>query len=106
MLAEQLVLALRVAGGERGERRVSGVADRDERVAAEIARVLTREVEALVPLTKLGVRRLEPGGERDDGLDRFGRRAVEPAPLDSPVPRTDVLADVTAVDLVAELLAI
>ena len=64
VLAQQRVVALRVRLGElRGARR-RRVAERDERVAAQVARVVARDVQALVARAQLLVVGLEPVDER------------------------------------------
>src|SRR5688500_6899730 len=87
--------------GVRGIR-LAGVARCDQRVAAEVARIVPRKVKAVVAFAKVLVGRLQPLEQRDDGLGVVGQRRFRPALLDPPVPRTHVLADVAAVHVVAE----
>src|SRR3954447_15508559 len=104
VLGEQLVVSL----GERLDRTgVLGAADvpeRDERVPLQVARVAARDVEALVAVEQLAAVGLEPGDQVDRRLALGGD--VRAALLDPAVPGTDVLADVTAVDRVADRLAV
>ena len=86
--------------------RVARVSGRDERVAAQVARILAREVQALVALAQLLVAGLEPLDERHVRLGVGGRSRVLAALLDPAVPRADVLADVAAVHLGSELAAV
>src|SRR5204862_2189478 len=77
-----------------------------ERVSLQVARVVARKIEPVVAGEQILRRRLEPVDERHEGL-RIVRQCVSCAAfLDASVPRTDVLADVAAVDLGAELRAI
>ena len=82
--------------------RVAGVAERDERVAAEPARVVARDEQAVVLGDQRARRRsrARPAGRRGRAS---ARRRAGAALLDASVPRADVLADVAAVDLRAEL---
>ena len=97
MLGEQLV----VVGGEALEQRlvarVAGVADRDEGVAPQPPRVVARDEEAVVAGHQLPSVALEPGAQID--MAGVGRGQMLAPFLDAAVPRTDVLADVAAVDL-------
>src|SRR6266516_6770120 len=106
MLPEQWILIL----CERGDG-VSrfGIADadvpgRDERIPLQPACVVSRHVEAVVATDELLPVGGQPLDERDVRL--AGGRRVGAALLDPAVPRTDVLADVAAVDLRAEVLAV
>ncbi len=106
VLAQERVVALRVAVDERREGLVPGVAGRDERVAAQVARVVARDEQPLVALAQLLVGRGQPVGERDDRLGARGERLARAPLLGPAVPGADVLADVAAVDLDAERLAV
>src|SRR5438874_1707628 len=102
MLAEKVV----VPGYVRDERSpVLGparVAQSDERVPPQVASVVPGHVEPRVTLAKLLAPALEPIDERDCGLGLGCERLVRTAAFDPAVPGADVLADVTAVDAVAE----
>src|SRR5712691_3640973 len=99
MLREQLIaasgVALEDATGARV--RLAGVAERDERVAAQPARVVARNVEPVVPFTERCAVRFQPVDEADvRGWIGFEAR---PAALHAAVPGADILADVAAVHL-------
>src|SRR6266516_3053401 len=97
MLAQELVVVLRVPPGEA--RVAAGVAERDERVPAQVARIVVGHEEPVVALGQPVVGSLEPVDERDVRLRARRRLEARTAFLDPAVPRTDVLADVAAVDL-------
>src|SRR6266516_5563369 len=97
VLAQELVVALRVAPGEA--RVAARVAERDEGVSAQVARIVAGHEEPVVALGQLVVGSLEPVDERDVRLRARRRLEARTAFLDPAVPRTDVLADVAAVDL-------
>src|SRR5439155_4613593 len=84
----------------------AGVPEHDERVAAQVARIVPWHEEPVVARGQLLVRGLEPIDERDVRLRPLRRRLAGAPLLDSPVPRADVLADVAAVDLIPEFLAV
>ena len=73
MLAEQRVVAVGVPLHRRALGGAADVAGRDERVPAQPARIVPRDVEAVVPLDQLVPVRLEPVDERDRGLGRLRR---------------------------------
>src|SRR4051812_10049061 len=106
LLAEQLVLARQEGLREDGIVAGAGVAESHERVPAEIARIVARHIEPVVPPRKLCRIVTEPVGQPDVRLASGSRRLGGPAPFDPAIPRTDVLADVAAVDLCAERLAV
>ena len=83
---------------------VADVAERDERVPAQPARVVPRHVEPVELVDQLARVGLEPR-DQIDVRGRVGLQLRAP-PLDAAVPRADVLADVAAVDLRAELGAV
>ena len=77
------------------------VAQRDQGVAAQVARVAVRHVEPPVAPPQIVVRRRQPVGQRDEGLGvRIG--CIRAAPRRAGVPGAHVLADVAAVDAVLE----
>src|SRR6266404_149414 len=73
---------------------------RDGRVALEEAAVVAWDVQPAVAVAQVVRVGGEPVGERDVGLPGFDVRATL---LDAAVPRADVLADVAAVHLRAEM---
>src|SRR3990172_1241317 len=93
VLGEQLVRVVEIALGVRGERGLARVAERDERVAAQVARGVARDVEPLVPRWQVVAAGLEPRGERDRRLDVRRQWLAGTAFLDPSVPWADVLAD-------------
>src|SRR5947207_14928951 len=96
MLCEQLVVAIGVPPEHRLVVRRADVAERDEGVPPQPARILPRDVQ---PVELRDERRpvlLEP---RDEVDVRVVRRLACSALLDAAVPRANVLADVTPVDL-------
>src|SRR5207253_8282372 len=100
-----------VARGVRGDRvpqlrPAADVAGRDERVPLQPATVVSRDVEAVVACGERVLLCLEPLDERDVRLGFGRRRTAGAALLDAAVPRTDVLADVAAVHLRAEPVAV
>src|SRR5207237_787099 len=103
VLAQQRILAVGVMLNELRVLGAAAVPERDERVPAQVARIVLRYEEAFVPADELLVGGLEPLDQRDVRLGAGRRRLAGTALLDPAVPRTDVLADVAAVDLVAEL---
>src|SRR4051794_15221582 len=70
VLTEQRVVLLGVPLGERRVLCPADVAERDERVPAQVARVLLRDVEPLVAADELVAVRLQPVDERHRRLDR------------------------------------
>src|SRR5207244_10308774 len=96
------VVAAQVVGEHGSVLRPAGVAERDERVPAQVAGVVPGDVEPVVPATELLAVGLEPVHERHVRLGPGWKRLVGPPALDAPVPGADVLADVAAVDPVAE----
>src|SRR3954451_12222563 len=106
LLAEQLVLARQEGLGQVGIVAGAGVAESHERVPAEVARIVAWHIEAVVPLRELGRIVTKPIGQSDVRLPPGGRRFGGPTLFDPAIPRTDVLADVAAVDLRTERLAV
>src|SRR2546423_4357206 len=102
MLAQKVVVPGCVLCERRPVLGPARVAESDERVPSQVAPVVPRHVEPLVALAKLLAPALEPVDERDCGLGLGRERLVRAAPFDPAVPGADVLADVTAVDAVAE----
>src|SRR4051794_708358 len=104
VLAEERVVTLGVP--PRGLGLASDIPERHERVAAQVARVVPWDEQPVVTLRQLLVARLQPVHEGDVRLSAL-RRLDACAPLFDPaVPRADVLADVAAVNLIAQLLAV
>src|SRR5262249_24747754 len=106
VLAEQLVVAVRIALHDLAMLRPAGVAEGDERVPLQVTAVVAGDVEPFVPAPELLRVGLQPVDERDDRPRAIGRRRARPAFLDAAVPRAHVLTDVAAVDDVAEMLAL
>src|SRR6188472_2572951 len=97
LLAQQRIVAPAVDFGNATRSRITGIAERDEGVPAEVARIVARDEETVVALRKLGVVRLEPVDQRDVRLGNAARSGVtRTALLDAAVPRAYVLADVAA----------
>jgi hypothetical protein len=101
MLGKQLVLAAREALEDRHVRLIPRVAEGDERVSLQPARIVSRHVKTFEALDHLSPVFLEPLHEIDMPGCALVKRAA--ALLGAPVPRTNVLADVTPVDLGAEI---
>ena len=106
MGGEHRVVALGVPAERRARARlvVAGVPERDECVAPEPARVVPGDVEAAEQVLVEGRLLAEPGEQVDVG--RLVGLVGAATALDPAVPRADVLADVAAVDLGAELGAV
>ncbi len=105
--ARSVVLALGVPPERRAAppgSLAARVSERDDRVPPQPARIVPRDVQ---PRDQVGLDRSLGGkpGEQVDVGGLVGRQAGA-APLDAPVPRTDVLADVAAVHLRAERRAV
>src|SRR5439155_5743426 len=81
----------------------AGVSQRHERVSPQIAGVVPGDVEAVVATDQLVAVRAQPLDQRNVRLRTLGQARVGAPFLDATVPRADVLADVAAVDLCAEL---
>ncbi len=106
MLAQERI-AVAGKGLDRGTVfAVAGVSKCDQRVSAQEAWIVPREVEAVVAPAQLVVAELEPLDERDVRFRVLGQRLPGAPLLDAAVPRADVLADVAAVDLGAERLPV
>src|SRR5262249_20168283 len=106
VLAQERVGVLGIRVDRRAQLIVADVPRSDERVPPQVARILAWEVEALVALAELLVAGLEPLDERDVRLCAGWCGVVLATLLDPAVPRADVLADVAAVDLGAQLGAV
>src|SRR4051794_2457518 len=78
----------------------------DERVATQVARVVGGHVQAVEPPDELVALPRQPLDERDVRCRVARRLRPAAALLDAAVPRAQVLADVAAVDLRAELRAV
>src|SRR5215218_7078971 len=78
------------------------VPERDDRVPLEPPSIVARDVQAVVPLDELVIRRTQPVDQRHAGLRTRRLRQVAAAFLDAAVPRADVLTDVAAVDAIFE----
>ena len=94
--------------GERAARRRARLAvlEGDRRVPLQQAAVVARDEQPVVAAAELVRVGLQPLDERDDRLGAVRQRLAGAALLDAAVPRADVLADVAAVDLGAEVLAV
>src|SRR5439155_11401343 len=102
VLAQERVRVVDVPGCSPRLVRPTDVAHRDKRVPAQISRIVPRDVEPVVALDEPLPVCLEPFDEGNRRLSAGGQRFFPPPPLDAAVPRTDVLADVAAVDAVLE----
>src|SRR5205823_15097190 len=84
----------------------AGVSERDERIAAQVARVVLRHVEAVVSRGQRRAVALEPIRKTDVRLGAVRQRILRTTLLDAAVPGTDVLTDVASVNLRAQLGAV
>ena len=100
MLREHRVVVLGVALEQRQVLGPAHVAERDQGVAFQPARLVARDVQPLVVIDDRASVGFEPGDEVDVAVCRGV--VVAPSLLDAAVPRADVLADVASVDLCAE----
>src|SRR5688572_7798233 len=82
---------------------VAGISSGDKGVAAQVAGVVAREVQAVVARRELVVARFQPFAQGDNGLRSVGKRSARVPFLDATIPGTDVLADVAAVNLGGEI---
>ena len=106
MLAQQVIITVQVWLDSRALGRAADVAGRDERVALQPAGVVARHEQAVVPRRKLTRVGTEPVDERNVRLGAVGLQAAVSTFLDAAVPWAHVLADVAAIDLRAEVLAV
>ncbi len=94
----------RANAARAARRRAADVAERDERIAPKLAPVVSRDVQPVVACpSAASASSRNQSTRRDVRLCALARQPVGSALLDTAVPGTDVLADVAAVHLRAEL---
>ena len=106
MAGKELIVACRMCGEhrERPGAGLAGVAECDESVSLQPARIVARDIEAPQQVVVEPVLVVEDRDEIDV-RGGIGRAAGAPA-FDSAIPGADVLADVASVELRAERLAV
>jgi zinc-binding alcohol dehydrogenase/oxidoreductase len=106
MLAQHVVLTVEVRQESGALRLAADVTGGNESISLQPSRVVARHEQAVVALAELPGVGLEPVEEGNVRLGVFRQPVAVPALLDAAIPGTNVLANVAAVDLRAEVFAV